>query len=348
MKNTLSIDEYLPRSELVTPVHLVPRARYPAIDAHNHLSMAGPEAEAIDIESVLREMDAANIATVVNLSGGSGDVLKINLEKLDFAYPGRFVTFCNVDWTGVGSAAWSRRAAAQLAADVRAGARGLKIFKQLGLHVRDEQGALVMPDDPRLADLWEQAAELNIPVLIHTADPVAFFRPLDAANERWDELQRHPDWHFYGPAFPPFAALIESLYRLIEAHPRTQFITAHVGCYPENLAFVSQMMDRYPNFVTDISARLAELGRVPYSARAWFLAYADRILFGTDAWPNRDEYQIHFRFLETADEYFDYSPSAGVPPQGRWKIYGVYLPDDVLKKVYHDNAARVLGLEPRA
>ena len=182
-------------------------------------------------------------------------------------------------------------------------------------------------------------------MLIHTADPVAFFRPLDRFNERWDELHRRPDWHFYGPEFPSFEELIASLYRLIEAHPQTTFITAHVGCYPENLGFVSQMMDKYPNFYTDISARIAELGRAPYSARAWFIKYADRILFGTDQRPTIPMYQVHFRFLETADEYFDYAPGADIPPQGRWKIYGLYLPDEVLRKVYYENAARLFDLK---
>jgi predicted TIM-barrel fold metal-dependent hydrolase len=201
-----------------------------------------------------------------------------------------------------------------------------------------------MPDDPRISDLWEAAAALSVPILIHTADPVAFFRPLDRFNERWYELHRRPDWHFYGPQFPPFDQLISSLYRLIEAHPNTAFITAHVGCYPEDLGFVSRMMDRYPNLYTDISARIAELGRAPYSAREWFLKYADRILFGTDQRPRMLMYQTHFRFLETADEYFDYAPDSEIPPQGRWRIYGMHLPDEVLEQVYRANAARLLKL----
>jgi len=263
---------------------------------------------------------------------------------LDLAYPGRFFTFCNVDWTGVGEPGWVAKATSQLRADVKAGARGLKIFKKLGLRARDGAGQLVMPDDPRIAGLWDQAADLGIPVLIHTADPVAFFRPLDRFNERWDELHRRPEWRFCGPEFPSFEHLIASLYRTVEAHPSTTFITAHVGCYPENLGYVSAMMDRLPNLYSDISARLAELGRAPYSARKWFLKHADRILFGTDIRPDIQMYQTHFRFLEAADEYFDYAPDAAIPPQGRWRIYGLLLPDDVLKKVYHDNAVRLLKL----
>ncbi len=344
MTDFLLAADFQPKSELIVPEHHVPRAKYPAVDAHNHLPVSHPRMQGVNLAELVREMDFLNVKTIVNLSGGWGDELKRNLDNLDANYPGRFATFCNVNWDGIGEPGWVERTTAQLEADIRAGARGFKVFKNLGLRVRDIHGKLVMPDDARIAPLWDKVGELGVPVLIHVADPVAFFRPLDRFNERWDELHRHPDWHFYGPEFPPFQELIASLYRLIEAHPQTTFITAHVGCYPENLGFVSQMLDKYPNFYTDISARIAELGRAPYSARAWFLKYADRILFGTDARPNIPMYQTHFRFLETADEYFDYNPGAPIPSQGRWKIYGVFLPDEVLQKVYHDNAARLLHL----
>jgi predicted TIM-barrel fold metal-dependent hydrolase len=282
---------------------------------------------------------------MVNLSGGWGAELRANLAALDRAYPGRFATFCNVDWAGVGAPGWTDAAVTQLTADVEAGARGRTVFKELGLRSRDVAGALVMPADPRLTPLWRQAGELLSCVLIHTADPAAFFRPLDGENERWDELHAHPDWHFYGPEFPTFDELLAALSRLIGAHPATTFITAHVGCYPENLGFVSDMMACHPNFCTDFSARIAELGRAPYSAREWMLRYADRILFGTDMTPDPAAYRVHFRFLETADEYFPYNADGGLPPQGRWRIYGLHLPDDVLQKIYHDNAARLLGLD---
>lgn len=344
MADRLLLDDYQPRSELVVPVHQVPRARFPVIDVHNHLTHEEMQWEKASLEQTLRELDLLNVQMVVNLSGLSGDALKHNLEQWDLAYPGRFITFCNVDFTGIGSPGWTERAVAQLRADVAAGARGLKIYKELGLRHRDTQGRLVSPDDPRLFDLWEQAGELGIPVTIHSADPVAFFRPLDRLNERWDELHARPDWHFYGPEFPAFQEVIDALYRLVEAHPKTTFITAHVGCYPENLGFVSQMLERYPNLYTDISARTAELGRQPYSARAWFLRFADRILFGTDFLPSLAMYQVQFRFLETADEYFPYEADTAIPTQGRWRVYGLYLPDEVLRKVYHDNAARLLGL----
>ena len=345
MQEKLLARDFSPRSELIVPEHHVPRSKFEAIDVHNHLPVGQPRMQDVDLGQMVREMDHVNVRTVVNLSGGFGDALKRTLEDLDQAYPGRFVSFCNVDWSGVGAAGWADRATAQLKADVGAGARGLKIFKRLGLQWRDRENKLVMPDDLRLSDLWQQAGELGIPVLIHVADPVAFFQPLDRYNERWDELHAHPGWHFYGPEFPRFEELIESLYQLVEAHPETDFITAHVGCYPENLAYVSDMLDRYPNLYTDISARIAELGRMPYTSREWFIKYADRVLFGTDSRPGVALYQTHYRFLETADEYFPYNATAEIPTQGRWRIYGVYLPDDVLRQVYQGNAARLLKLE---
>jgi predicted TIM-barrel fold metal-dependent hydrolase len=342
MPEDLLLKNYLPHPELVTPTHLVARAKFPAVDAHNHLTHPGTGwEERLDINQVLSEMESANVAAVVNLSGGTGEQLERALDHLDRPHPGRFITYCNINFSGIGSPGWTEKTTAQLQRDIRAGARGLKIFKELGLRYRDTAGKLVAPDDPRLNDLWDLAGEAHLPVTIHTADPTAFFKPLDRFNERWDELHEHPDWHFYGPEFPPFEALIESLYHLIEIHPKTNFITAHVGCYPENLGFVSQMLNLYPNFYTDIAARLAELGRVPYRAREWFIKYADRILFGTDFEPTASMYQIHWRFFETADEYFSYSPFSPVGDQGRFYVYGLYLPEPVMKQVYHDNAARL-------
>ena len=343
MGDFLLVEDFQPRSEVIAPEHPVVRARFPVVDAHNHLPMHHPRAHELDVAEMVRWMEFINLRAIVNLSGGTGDQLKRNVEQLDLAYPGRFATFCNVDWAGMGGPGWTERAVAALDADVQAGARGLKIFKDLGLHVRDRDDALVMPDDPRLAALWARAGELGVPVLIHTADPVAFFRPLDRFNERRGGLIQHPDWHFYGPNFPPFQELIASLYRVVEAHPKTTFITAHVGCHPENLGFVSQMLTRYPNLYTDISARIVELGRVPYTARKLFLEHPDRILFGTDVTPRMEWYQVYYRFLETDDQFFDPVPK-GSATWCWWKIYGLYLPDDVLKRVYYDNAAALLKL----
>jgi predicted TIM-barrel fold metal-dependent hydrolase len=219
------------------------------------------------------------------------------------------------------------------------------VWKTLGLRYRDAGNRLIPIDDERQTDLWEAAAALNIPVLIHIADPVAFFDPLDRYNERWEELRHHPDWHFYGPEFPSFDTLITQFEHLIAAHPRTTFIGAHVGCYPENLSWVGRMFATYPNFNADISARVAELGRQPYSAKALFEQYPDHLVFGLDSFPPTvAAYAPCFRFLETADEYFPYTAS-GPGGQGRWHIYGIDLPDRILRQIYHDTAARLLHLD---
>ena len=348
MRDGLLIDDFKPISQLVVPEHHIHQARFPVIDIHNHFPMWHDIMPEVDLGEIVRGMDEVNVETVIYLTGGTGEHLLKNLSLLDKTYPGRFATFCNVEWRGVGTPGWGNKRAVQLARDVKAGAKGLKVFKRLGLEVKELDGNLVMPDDERLAPIWDKAGELGIPVLIHAADPVAFFTPLDRFNERWDELHDRPEWSFYGPEFPSFDELIRCLYNLIGRHRGTNFITPHVGCFPENLGFVSQMLDEHPNFYTDISARLAELGRAPYSAREWFIKYQDRILFGTDAPPTREWYRIYFRFLETRDEYFKYGPSdegasAVIPQRGRWRIYGVFLPDEVLEKVYRKNAERLIG-----
>ena len=359
MQDTLLARDLAPRSELVVPEHNVRRAKFSAIDAHNHLwtgtrprrteRMRPPprrqrRRREIDLDQIVREMDYLNIESMVNLSGGSGDNLASSLDQLDRAYPGRFITFCNADWTDVAEKGWAEKAAAQIEADVRTGARGFKVYKGLGLYYRDAERKLFMPDDPRLGALWDKTGELDVPVLIHVGDPVAFFRPLDRYNERWDELLTHDRRQVYGPEFPTFEELIESLGGLLEAHRGTDFIVAHVGAYAMNLGYVAQMLDEHPNLYVDISASIGEIGRAPYTARAWFIEHADRILFGTDSRPSLDLYQTYFRVLETADEYFDYEPAVEVPPQGWWRIYGLYLPDDVLQRVYRDNAVRLLRL----
>jgi predicted TIM-barrel fold metal-dependent hydrolase len=199
-------------------------------------------------------------------------------------------------------------------------------------------------DDARLEPLWATAGELNLPVMIHVADPAAFFDPLDQTNERWEELHAHPDWQFPSPPFPAFMTIMEQLANLVARHPQTIFIGAHVGCYAENLGWVSQLLNRCPNFYVDIGARIGELGRQPYTSRRFFLEHADRILYGTDLGPNLDGYRLYYRFLETDDEYFNYSLNE-IPDQGRWRIYGLFLPEEVLAKVYYQNAERVLGVK---
>jgi predicted TIM-barrel fold metal-dependent hydrolase len=292
-------------------------------------------------------LDEAGVQVYVDLDGGWGEeILHQRLDKFKAAAPERFCIFGGVNWAawpdhGDGFGEW---AATRLRAQASRGAQGLKIWKPFGLHVRDQHKQLVAVDDPRLDPLWATAGELGLPVVIHVADPVAFFWPLDHTNERWEELQAHPDWQFPSPPFPAFQTIITGLANLVLRHPQTTFIGAHVGCYAENLAWVGLLLEQCPNFYVDIGARIGELGRQPYSARRFFLKYADRILFGTDIGANLDTYRLYYRFLETEDEYFNYSLDE-IPPQGRWHIYGLYLPDEVLEKVYYQNAERVLAVK---
>ncbi len=342
----MQLEDYRPRPALVTKTTRVERPKYPVIDAHNHLGDEfGGGWIHRPMNEILDAMDQAGLTHLVDLDGGWGeDILQAHLEKLKGGRaPERFRVFGGVDW-----AAWPEHgdrfgdwAAARLRAQAAMGAQGLKIWKPFGLRVRDQHGQLAAVDDPRLDPLWQAAAELDFPVTIHVADPVAFFDPLDETNERWEELHRHPDWQFPAPPFPPFLTILNGLASLVERHPKTTFIGAHAGCYAEDLAWVGALLERCPNFYVDISARIGELGRQPYSARRFFLRYSDRILFGLDFGLSLDYYRIFYRFLESDDEYFNYD-AGEIPGQGRWHICGLYLPDDVLEKIYHGNAEKTV------
>jgi predicted TIM-barrel fold metal-dependent hydrolase len=340
----LPLREYRPRSSLRVATHQVPRAAFPVVDAHNHLGRWLTEGwSAPDVTELLDVMDAGNVRTIVNLDGMWGNELQANLDRYDRAHPGRFLTFCQLDWTTTSEPGFGERLGAQLARCGDEGARGLKVWKGLGLRIRDDRGELIMPDDDRLDPLWQTAAERGIPITIHVADPVAFFDPIDERNERLEELLANPDWWFGDrERFPAFERIIESFESLVARHPATTFLGAHVACYVEDLDWVDRMLSTYPNLHGDIAARIAELGRQPRRARELLLKHPDRILFGTDLFPpSREIYAIHFRFLETADEHFAYDPE-DPPPQGRWTISGLDLPEDVLRKVYAENAERCI------
>ena len=345
---SIHLSDFKPRPALVTKTTTVTRPKFPVIDAHNHLGEDFGDGWANrPVTELLDRLDEAGVQMYVDLDGGWGeDILHQRLDKFKAAAPERFRVFGGVNW-----AAWPEQgnnfgewAAQRFREQVVRGAEGLKIWKPFGLQVHDPHGRLVAIDDPRLNPLWATVGELNMPVMIHIADPVAFFDPLDVTNERWEELHAHPDWHFPSPPFPPFLTILEQFANLVARHPKTTFIGAHVGCYAENLGWVDQLLDRCPNFYIDISARIAELGRQPYTARRFFIKRADRILFGTDAGPNLDSYRTYYRFLETDDEYFGYG-TGEIPTQGRWQIYGLHLPDDVLQKVYYRNAAKLFNYE---
>jgi predicted TIM-barrel fold metal-dependent hydrolase len=328
---------------LHVPAHKVPRARFPAIDFHQHVNDQFDKDGKLPFApaALIKVMDAANVKTLVVLTGPSGAALSKLHEALVKPHPDRFVLFTQVDWTKVDEPDFGARAAATLRDDVARGARGLKVLKTLGLYARYKNGKLVAVDDPRFDPIWREAGRLGIPVAIHTGDPEAFFLPRDGKNERYEELWANPDWSFAAAEFPPLPQLLAARDRVIARHPKTTFVALHVGGWPENLDYVSELLRKHPNAFVELGAREAELGRQPRRARALFLEHPDRILFGTDFWPGPDMYANHFRWLETADEYFPYH---GHPEQGRWHIYGLDLPAAVLEKVYQRNAARVLRL----
>lgn len=337
--------DFKPKPTLVARITDIRGPKFPVFDAHNHLgSDFGGGWDKRPVSELIDVLDQAGVNHFVDLDGGWGeDILESHLDHFKQAHPERFFHYTGVDWS-----TWSEQgnrfgdmAAQRLRAHVSRGAEGLKIWKGLGLNVKDDKDRLVAVDDFRLDPLWQAAAELDLPVTIHVGDPVAFFEPVDNYNERWDELGAHPEWRFTSPPFPPFLSIMEGLARLVERHPQTTFVAAHVGCYAENLSWVANLIDHCPNLYIDFSARLGELGRQPYSARNFFLKYADRILFGIDMPADVNTYQIHYRFLETNDEYFNYD-LFNPPRQGRWAIYGIFLPDDVLHKVYCRNAERVI------
>jgi uncharacterized protein len=337
----LTFEEYEPKSTLVVPANPVTRARFPFIDVHNHQN--GAEMSAEKAAELVAEMDKLNLAVMVNLSGSSGERLAKSVANMKGRYPKRFVLFANVDFAGIDAPDWGRKAAAQLEADVRErGAQGLKIFKNLGMSVKDASGKIVPADDPRIDPVWAKCAELGIPVLIHTGEPKPFFDPVDRFNERWLELKQFPSRRRPPSEFGTWEEVMAAQQRLFRNHPRTQFINAHLGWLGNDLGRLGRQLDELPNVTTEMGAVLAEIGRQPRNARAFLIRYQDRVMFGKDIWAPV-EYHTYFRVLETADEYFDYYRRR----HAFWQIYGADLPDDVLKKIYYKNALRVIpGIDP--
>ena len=342
----LKLGDWQPRSMLKTKESVVNKPAYEVIDVHNHLGGGKERLTSDRVKQYLAELDAAGVRTVVNLDGGWGERLKETLSALDEAYPKRFLTFALLNFDGIDNANWGRREARRLEESFKAGAKGLKFHKSLGLTYRYRNGKLMGVDDPKLDPVWRMCAKHNRPVVIHVADPAAFFTPLDRFNERWHELGDHPSWLFHGDQFPSRDEVLMQRNRAIARHPKTTFICAHFANNPEDLETVGKWLKRYPNMYIDIDARISELGRQPYTARKFFLKYQDRIMFGTDTTPRRDAYRIYYRFLETDDEYFDCA--GGHQRQGFWMIYGLFLPDDVLEKIYHKNAERIFFGRPSA
>lgn len=353
----MTLDEFEPKSMLCVEQSKVPLPRYPVIDFHTHITWSGgltgedKVTFTAQADEILPVLDRKDVRAVVNLTAGYTNALKQTMAAL----PGpRFLHCTEPNWAAVERPDYPKFQADLIESAHAAGAKGIKVLKTLGLYLREHvtTGKLIAVDDARFDAMWETAGALGLPVAIHVSDPRAFFLPIDRFNERWEELHAHPDWSFYGKDFPSNRELQEARLRVLARHPRTQFVCLHVAD-AEDLAFVSECMDRHPNMWVDIAARINELGRQPRAARKFFDKYQDRILFGTDAVPHGHEYpqqifgdalyEIYYRFLESEDEYFDYAP-ARVPPQGRWRISGLGLPGSILHKIYWQNAARLLRL----
>lgn len=342
----LGFEEYDPVSTLKVEDHVLKKAKFPFIDVHNHQFRMPTQ----DLKELLAQMDELNMAIMVNLSGRgfannwseSTDHLKGAIANARKTNSSRLVVFTNLVFSDFGAADWSARAVKQLEEDVKAGAKGLKIYKSLGFSgIRDEKGNRVAVNDKRLDPVWAKCGQLGIPVLIHTADVASFWDPLDRYNERWLELKTHPG-RKRGPNDPvPFDSLIAEQHDIFRKHPKTTFINAHMGWYPNNLRKLDSLMEAFPNMVVEIGAVIAELGRQPRTAYKFFEKHQDRILFGKDSWVP-SEYTTYFRVLETEDEYFPYHKKY----HAFWRMYGMGLPDSILKKVYYKNALRIVpGLD---
>jgi predicted TIM-barrel fold metal-dependent hydrolase len=364
------LDQYEPNSMLHVEEHKLMRARYPLIDCHTHMASqifgrhqdwiigrsGGAQAGATDparveqavakLDRIVHAMDSMNIQMCLDLTGGSGEMLKKNVADLPGRYHGRFLECMEPTYVRYPEPGYANWQADQVARDKQAGAVGIKVLKTLGLFLRERvrEGPLVKIDDPKFDPMWEAAGAAGLPILIHIADPDAYFLPIEPTNERYDGLYKHPGESYYGQDFPKKDDLLAALNRVIARHPKTIFVGLHVANNSENLDEVSEWFRRYPNLHCEFAARISELGRQPRRSRKFFDEFQDRIMFGTDGGGLLGPalYSPYFRFLETLDEYFEYRMAPEFN-QGRWRIYGIGLPDDILKKVYHNNAARLLN-----
>lgn len=330
-----SIVDYRPRSTLVTEEHLVRRAKYPVVDIHGH---ARDLDEPGVIEEMVASLDSLNIRVYVAADNLTGERLRRTLDAIAASpHSDRFRVLAGIDFGDL-EPGWGERAARQLEVDIRAGAIGVgEISKSFGLTMTKPDGSRLRVDDPALDPIWETLARLGVPAFIHTGEPQEFFQPLDYENERWLELALFPSRRNYGPGHVTFEQLMEERDNLFRRHPNTQFIAAHFGWHANDLERAAQMLDEFPNVVVEVGAVLYDLGRQPRAVREFFTEYQDRILFGKDSF-QPSEYPYYWRVFETADEYFDYYRDY----HAFWKLYGADLPDEVLRKLYHENALRIL------
>ena len=331
----MDFEEYDPPSSLVVEEHHLTRSKFPFIDIHNHYFSMNQE----DLTVRIKEMDKLNMAVMVNLSGrgrGSSEHLEASFKNVEAHYPSRFILFTNVEFGDIDNPEWAARVTKQLENDVKRGAKGLKIYKSLGMFNKDSKGNRIQIDDPRIDPVWAKCGELGIPVLIHAADPKQFWDPIDKENERWLELKLHPGRrHDTDPV--KWETVIAEQHNMFRKHPKTKFINAHLGWYGSDLKKLASLMDQMPNMYTEIGAVIAELGRQPRAAKAFLTKYQDRVLFGKDSWVP-EEYETYFRVLETEDEYFPYHKRY----HAFWRMYGLGLSDDVLKKIYYKNAMSLI------
>jgi uncharacterized protein len=328
---TMDFEKYDPPSSLVVPEHPLRSSKYPFLDVHSHHWNMATQ----DLTQLIREMDSLNMGVCVNLSGRGGAALKAitdNIKK--YNVDNRIVVFTNINLRSIDDPDYTVNTVKQLEFDVANGARGLKIFKSQGMQDKDSKGNRVRINDPRLDPVWAKCGELGIPILIHAADVPQFWEPMDENNERWLELKTHPGRKRSDTDPAPFETIISEEHDIFKKHPKTTFINAHFGWYASNL---SQLLDEMPNMYVEFGAVIAELGRQPRTAAAFFEKYQNRILFGKDAY-HPEEYPTYFRVLETADEYFPYHKRY----HAFWRMYGMNLPDSILKKVYYENALKIL------
>ncbi len=338
----LGFEEYDPVSTLKVPEHKITRAKYPFIDVHNHQYNMGKQ----DLKELVAEMDKLNMGVLVNLSGrgwaatweeGTNNIQGA-IKNIRANEPKRIGIFTNVEFKNVGEEGWSQKAVKQIEEDVKNGAQGLKIYKSLGFSgIKDASGKRLAVNDPRLDPIWAKCGELKIPVIIHTGDPKSFWDPLDRYNERWLELKTHAGRKRNNMDPVPFDSLIKEQHAVFRKHPKTTFINAHMGWFPNDLQKLDSIMTVFPNMYVEIGAVIAELGRQPRASRKFFEKWQDRILFGKDSWVPA-EYATYFRVLETDDEYFPYHKKY----HAFWRMYGIGLPDEILKKVYYKNALRII------
>lgn len=330
----LDWEAYDPPSTLVVPEHIVKKAKFPFIDVHNHQFNMPDQ----NLTELVEEMDKLNMAVMVNLSGrgrGSEKHLTESIENVKKTAPNRFIVFTNIDISAINNSGWTEETVRQIENDVKLGANGLKIYKSQTMAVID--GKRISIDDPRIDPVWAKCGELGIPVLIHAADPKPFWQPHDEQNERWLELKVRPGRKRSDTDPASWEQIINEQHHIFEKHPDTKFINAHLGWYGNDLAKLGELMDKYPNMYTEIGAVIAELGRQPRMAKEFLTAYQDRVMFGKDSW-NPEEYYTYFRVLETADEYFPYYKRY----HAFWRMYGLDLDDEVLKKLYYKNALKVI------